>query len=225
MFLQAQMALHFGFRQGVHERFIHAFRRHCRKSQTHCQLIGSLECNAGQLYQAVGMLADNIQRLVPILTVDLNGSAGSDAMRSQKCDHIPGTSGGQVGIPDLLQLLGADPPDGHQLLRLVVKDLQSVLPEGIVDLLCDPWANTLDLTGCQVADNALLGMGDHFLVAFHLELQAVSRMLVPVTAEAIAELLGCRKTISNRFDLADHFAVCVFHNAAGTVYRDHIVDG
>ena len=170
------------------------------------------------------MLADHIQGFVPILTVNLNGSSGSDAMRGQKCDHIPGTSGGQIGISDLLQLLGADSSDGHQLLRLMIKDLQCILPKCIVDLLCDFWTNTFDLTGCQIADNTFLGVRNHFLIPFNFELQSVTRMLVPVTIEPIAELLGGGKTVPDRFDLADHFAFCIPYNATGTVDRDHIVD-
>ena len=116
------------------------------------------------------MFADYIKGLAPILTVDLNRSAGSDAMRSQKCNHIPGTSGGKIRIPDLFQFFGTDPSDGHQFLRLMVQDLQCVLPKGIVDLLCDLWTDTFDLTGGQITDDAFFGMGNHFFVSFHLEL-------------------------------------------------------
>ena len=110
------------------------------------QLVSRFEGNASQLYQTVGMLTDYIQSVLPILTVDLNRSASSDAMRRQKCDHISGATGSKVGIPDLLQFSGTDTPDGHQLFRLMVQDIQSVLSKSIVDLLCDLRADPLDLT-------------------------------------------------------------------------------
>ena len=145
MFLKTHMTLHFCFGQGVHERFIHSLRRDGWDAQTHCQFVGRLEGNARQLYQSVRMLTDYVQRVLTILTIDLNGSAGGDPMGSQKCDHISGSTGGKVGISDLLQFSGTDTPDGHQLFRLVVQDIQSVLSKSIVDLLCDLRADTLDL--------------------------------------------------------------------------------
>ena len=106
----------------------------------------------------------------------------------------------------------------------MIKDLQCILPKCIVDLLCDFWTNAFDLTGCQITNDSFLGVRNHFLIPFNFELQSVTRMLVPVATEPIAKLLGGGKTVPNRFDLADHFTVCVPHNAAGTVDCDHIVD-
>ena len=102
------------------------------------------------------MLPDDIQSILSILAVDFDGPVGGNTVGSQKGNHVPGTAGGQIGIADHPETPFADAPNGHELFRLLIQNLQRVLSEGIVDFLCDFSTNALDLTGCQITNDALL---------------------------------------------------------------------
>ena len=107
----------------------------------------------------------------------------------------------------------------------MVQNIQGILTKRIVDFLRDGRSNTLDLSGSQVANDAFLGMRDHFLIVLHFKLQTMSRMLDPVTAELVAKVFCSGKTIADSFDLADHLTVYILHNATGTVNCDHVIYG
>ena len=171
------------------------------------------------------MLPDNVQRFRPILTIDLDGSIGRNSMRCQECDHITCATGCQIGVSDLLQFLLADSSDRHQPLRLMVEDFQCTLAKCIVDLLCDPWTDTFDLTGRKIRDNALLGMGDDLLVAFYFELKAMLGMLGPMTIQPIPKVFSNGKTVANGFDLTEHVAICVPDDFQRSIDCDHVVNG
>ena len=225
MFLQTQMTFHFCFGDGVHQCLIHPFRRYCRKAQTHCQFVGSLECDARHLHQSVGVIANDIQGVLAVLPVDFDGPVCGNTVRGQKSDHITGTTGGQIRIADLLKPLFADAPNGHKLFRLPVEDLQCVLPKGIVDQFCDLPADTFDLSGGQISDDSFLGMGNHFFVALYLELQTVPGMFCPMSVKTVAHFLCDGQTIADSFYLTEHITRRVPDDFQRTVDGDHIVNG
>ena len=103
--------------------------------------------------------------------------------------------------------------------------LQRVLPEGIVDFLCDFSANTFDLTRGKVADDAFLGMRNYLLVALHLKLESVLRMPDPVAIQTESSFFRDGEAIADSFELAHCMAAAIVQDFQRTVNGDHIVNG
>ena len=222
---QAHMSFCLAFSDGVHQRFIDTLRGNGGKPQTHCQLVSCFECDTCHFHQLVGMLPNDVHGILSILAVDFNGSVGSDTVGCQKGNHFPGTAGSQVGITDHPETLFADTPNRHELFRLVIQNLQRVLPERIVDFLCDFSANTFDLTGCQITDDAFSGMGNYLLVALHLELESVLRVPGPVAIQTESNFFRDGEAIANSFELTHCIAAAIVQNFQRTVNGNHIVNG
>ena len=222
---QTHMSLRLAFGDCVHQRFVDTLRGNGGKPQTHCQLVSCLECDTCHFHQLVRMLPDDIQSILSILTVDLNGSVGGNTVGSQKGNHVPGAAGGQIGIRDHPETPFADAPNGYELLRLLIQNLQRVLAEGIVDFLCDFSANAFDLTGGQIADDAFSGMGNYLLVALYLELESVLRMSGPVAIQTESNFFRDGEAIADSLELAHGIAAAIVQDFQRTVNGDHIVNG
>lgn len=171
------------------------------------------------------MLPDDIQSILSILAVDFDGPVGGNTVGSQKGNHVPGTAGGQIGIADHPETPFADAPNGHELFRLLIQNLQRVLSEGIVDFLCDFSTNALDLTGCQITNDAFSGMGNYLLVALYLELESVLRMSGPVAIQTESNFFRDGEAIADGFELAHGIAAAIVQDFQRTVNGDHIVNG
>ena len=225
VFFQTHMSLRLAFGDGVHQRFVDTFRGNGGKPQTDCQLVRCFECDTCHFHQPVRMLPDDIQSILSILAVDLNGSVGGNAVGRQKGNYVPGAAGGQIGITDHSEALFADTSNGHEFFRLLIQNLQRVLPEGIVDFLCDFSANTFDLTRGKVADDAFLGMRNYLLVALHLKLESVLRMPDPVAIQTESSFFRDGEAIADSFELAHCMAAAIVQDFQRTVNGNHIVNG
>ena len=171
------------------------------------------------------MIPDNVHGFLSVFPIELDSPVGSHTMRRKKRNHIPGTTVCQVGINDLAKLLFTDSLHGKQFPRLLIKDLQCFLTEGLVDLLCSLLADATDLTGGKVCDDTVLGGRDDFLIPLHLKLDSVLLGFAPVPFHPVFDLIGSWQTIPDGLESVQDLPCSVPQSAAGLVHGDHETAG
>ena len=167
------------------------------------------------------MIPDDVHRFLPIFPVQLHGSVWGDAIGCQECDHISGATVCQVRIDDPFQLLFADSSYGKKLLRLLVQDLKGVCPKGLIDPFRNFLADTPDLTGRQIGNDAFPGGRDNFFIPFYGKLDPVLLGLAPAAFHSVSNFVRSGQAITDGLELIQLIARRIPKNAAGFVDRDH----
>ena len=167
------------------------------------------------------MVSDDVHGLLAVFPVQPDSSAGADTVGGQKCDHIPGTSIGQVRIDDLSELLFADTSDGEELLRLLIQNLKRLLAEGIIDPFSGLFTDAADLSGCQISNDSFPGGGYDFLITLHLELDTMLLTLAPLSSHIVPDFIGGRQAVAHRFELIQNVSCCILQHTTGAIDGDH----
>ena len=171
------------------------------------------------------MLLDDGHGLLAVLFVELHRTVCCDTVRREKGHHVSGSPVGKIRVTDLREPCLADAGDPEELIRLLVQNLQRQIPVGIVDLLRDPRANALDLTGAEVPDDAFPAGDDDLVIAVHFKLGAVFGIAGPMALHVIAQVIGDRQKVPDGLELGEDTAAAVTDNLTGTVDRHHVAAG
>lgn len=217
-----EMALALCVRQGEQQRLVHALRRAAGKSHRHGDLVRRVKGDARHLTEPVGMVLHDVQRLSAVDLEELDRPVGCDAMGCQKGDHISRCPVCQIGVPNALEPAGADPVDGQQLIRVVIKDVERLVAEGIIDPLGDLRPDALDLPGAEVREDPFLCGDQDLVVLLHFILHSVLRIALPAALELIPKIPGQRQTEAHRLDPGHGGAGRTEKLLAGAVDRHHV---
>ena len=225
MLLHAEMSLHLGVGQRVQERCVDPLLRSGREADAGCDPVRRFEACPCQLTEPVGMVLHNVHGLFSVFPIELHRAVGGDPVGRKEGDHVARGPVGQIRVADLLEPRLADPRDVQQLFRLPIQYLQRHVAEGGVDLFSDLRPDALDLSGAEVADDALPRGDDDLIVAVHLELGAVLGISGPAAPEVIAELIADWQVIAHGLEVGENVPGTVPEDLTGAVDRHHVAAG
>ena len=225
MLFHTEVTPAFGFGQGIQESSVHPFGGERREVDARCDLVRRLEAYPRQLTELVGVLLDDGHGLLAVFLVELHCTVCRDPVGREKGDNIACRTIGKIRVTDLREPCLADAGNPEELVRLLVQNLQRQVSIGVVDLLRDPRADTLDLTGAEVPDNAVAAGDDDLVIAVHLKLGAVFGIAGPVALHVIAQVIGDRQKVPDGLELGEDAATAVADDLAGTVDRHHVTAG
>ena len=225
MLFHTEVTAAFCFGQGIQEGSVHPFGGEGREADAGCNFVRRLEADPRQLTELVGVLLDDGHGLLAVLFVELHRTVCRDAVRREKGDNIACRPVGEIRVTNLREPCLADAGDTEEFVRLLVQNLQGQIAVGVVDLLCDPRADTLELTGAEVPDNAVAAGDDDLVIAVHLKLGAVFGIAGPVALHVIAQVIGDRQKVPNGLELGEDAATAVADDLTGAVDRHHVAAG
>src|SRR5262249_45084637 len=149
-------------------------------AQSPGQRICSLKAEAPHVGgQAIGIGANDVQRLIAIRLVDADRPAGADAVGLEK-DHD--VAHGLLFLPALADALNAARADALDLVEVcwaLVDDIKGALTEGLDDLPGEVWPDALDEPGAKIFLDAFQGVRRGRFQLTCLELWSVIAVLHP----------------------------------------------
>lgn len=222
---KAEVTASLGLGESVEQALVHPLGGEAVEAHAGRDFISGQKANTRQFAEPVRVILYRVHGALGVLLVELEGLSGRDAVGSKERDNVPGPPVHQVGLPDFLQLLLGDPLDLQQLLRLRIKDIKSFNSEQVVDFLGGLLADALYLPGGKVSDNPFPRGHQHFVVAFHLELDSKLGVGFPPALHIEAQVPGGGQTVANGLDLFQHVPGQVFDLLAGVVEGHHVAAG
>ena len=139
-----------------------------------------LETNAPDIVrQTVRVLFYNLEAVLPIFLIDSGGVRGADIVGLEKEHDVFDFLLRFPALLDPLHPQLAEPANLQKLVRLLLDDLQRVLPEGVYDQVRELWANPLDQTAAEIFLNAVYGSRQGLLKLGYGELPPVPGVHFP----------------------------------------------
>ena len=135
--------------------------------------IHTLESEARNLAQVIRTFFEDVHTRRTKVLINFQRRGGRNFERSQKAHKVAQNAALGVGFLNVLEFSLGDTTDLQQLLRLVVKDIQSVRAECGDNILCRLGSNAFDKPGTKIRQQTVRCLRNDFLPLLDLQLIAV----------------------------------------------------